>query len=88
MSTHEPNTSAETLDFEQALARLEALVKEMESGTLSLDRMIQCFEEGSRLAALCDKKLNEVEKKVEKLLKEGDRITTAPFEPSDDSGAP
>jgi exodeoxyribonuclease VII small subunit len=87
MSKSESSTSAESLNFEQSLARLEALVKEMESGTLSLDRMIQCFEEGTRLAALCDQKLNEVEKKVELLIKEGGRTTTTPFDPNKEAGS-
>lgn len=82
MSPREPKAADEPMDFEKALARLEALVKEMESGTLSLDRMMACFEEGSRLAKLCDQKLNEVEKKVEKLVKQGDQVITEPFEPS------
>lgn len=67
--------------FEEALARLEALVKEMESGTLNLDRMMACFEEGSKLVKVCEGKLNEVEKKIELLVKKGDAQTTAPFNP-------
>lgn len=67
------------VSFEKALARLEALVKEMESGSLSLDKMMGCFEEGSQLVKVCELKLNEVEKKIEKLVKKGDRVTTEPF---------
>lgn len=84
MSPRETNAHDEPKDFEKALARLEALVKEMESGTLSLDRMMECFEEGSRLAKFCDQKLNEVEKKIEKLVKQGDQLVTEPFVPSGD----
>ncbi|MCS6771449.1 MAG: exodeoxyribonuclease VII small subunit [Kiritimatiellae bacterium] len=71
---------AEPPDFETALARLEAIVREMESGSLSLDRMMACFEEGMRLAAWCDKKLNEVEKKIEILVKEAGTLRTEPFD--------
>ena len=81
MTARENKTPPETPDFEKALARLEALVKEMESGTLSLDRMMACFEEGSQLVKVCDLKLNEVEKKIEKLVKKGERIATEPFSP-------
>ncbi len=75
-------------DFEGALARLEALVKEMEGGELSLDRMMACFEEGSQLAKVCDQKLNEVEKKIEKLVNKGERLSAEPFspDPARDSG--
>ncbi len=72
---------AEGPSFEQALARLEALVKEMEGGTLSLDRMMACFEEGSQLVKVCETKLNEVEQKIEILVKKGDAQATQPFTP-------
>lgn len=74
----------ETPSFEQALARLESLVKEMEGGTLSLDRMMACFEEGSALVKVCETKLNEVEKKIEILVKKGDAQSTRPFTPEKD----
>jgi len=71
--------------FEESLAKLEALVKEMEGGTLNLDRMMACFEEGSKLVKVCEAKLNEVEKKIEMLVKKGDGQAAVPFEaPADD----
>lgn len=81
MATPKSSKPAEGPAFEQALARLETLVKEMEGGTLSLDRMMACFEEGSQLVKVCEAKLNEVEKKIEVLVKKGDAETTAPFDP-------
>jgi exodeoxyribonuclease VII small subunit len=66
--------------FETALARLEALVREMESGRLSLEQMMAHFEEGSGLVRLCTQKLNEVEKKIEVLVKKGDAVTAEPFD--------
>ena len=66
--------------FEKALARLEAIVSEMESGTLSLEKMMACFEEGTGLVKFCTLKLNEVERKIEVLVKKGDQVETAPFE--------
>jgi exodeoxyribonuclease VII small subunit len=59
------------LGFEAALARLETIVEEMESGALDLDKMIASFEEGQRLVKHCTAKLNEVEKKIEKIVKDG-----------------
>jgi exodeoxyribonuclease VII small subunit len=70
-----------TIDFEKSLERLEALVEEMESGQLSLEQMIRHFEEGSKLVTLCSAKLNEVEQKIEKLVKKGGVLTTEPFDP-------
>lgn len=70
-------------NFEKALERLEVLVGEMESGTLSLEKTMACFEEGTALVRFCNQKLNEVEKKIEILSKKGDDIVAEPFEPSD-----
>ena len=53
------------LSFEDALARLEACVTTMESGNLPLEEMMKGFEEGQTLAAICAKKLKNVEKKIE-----------------------
>jgi len=64
------------MGFEKALARLEEIVAEMESGSLSLDKMMASFEEGTRLVKFCGSKLNEVERKVEILAKKGDAETT------------
>ena len=71
-------------NFEKALERLETIVGEMESGTLSLEKMMACFEEGTELVKFCSQKLNEVEKKIEILAKKGEEIVAEPFESSED----
>ena len=55
--------------FEEALAQLEGIVADMESGKLSLDDCIRQFEAGTRLAGLCMRKLTDTERKIEILLK-------------------
>ena len=65
--------------FEDNLHRLEAIVKRMESGELSLEDSLKTFEEGIRLYRLCAQKLDEAERRVEILLQEGEILTTAPF---------
>ncbi|HPF99534.1 MAG TPA: exodeoxyribonuclease VII small subunit [Kiritimatiellia bacterium] len=72
------------MTFEKALARLETLVGDMESGKLSLEKMMACFEEGTTLVRFCTQKLNEVEKKVEMLVKKGDKLVTEPFDAAED----
>jgi exodeoxyribonuclease VII small subunit len=67
-------------NFEQSLKRLEQVVDEMESGDLSLESMIGHFEEGSKLVELCTRKLNEVEQKIEKLVKKDGVLAEEPFE--------
>ncbi len=74
-------TTEKEIPFEESLARLETIVKEMEAGTLSLDKMMAHFEEGSALVKQCGDKLNAVEKKIELLIKKGDKIETEQFEP-------
>ncbi|MGE4488667.1 MAG: exodeoxyribonuclease VII small subunit [Kiritimatiellales bacterium] len=71
------------VDFEKSLERLETIVDEMESGELSLEQMIKHFEEGSKLVTLCSGKLNEVEQKIEKLVKKGGALVEEPFEPAE-----
>ncbi len=68
------------MPFEKALERLENIVEEMEAGNMSLEKMMKHFEEGMELVAYCSKKLNEVEKKIEVLLKKGEEIVTEPFD--------
>ncbi|MGH9323510.1 MAG: exodeoxyribonuclease VII small subunit [Vicinamibacteria bacterium] len=54
-------------DFEEALARLENLVKEIEKGELSLENSLSRYEQGIRLARFCNEKLEEAEKRIELL---------------------
>lgn len=55
------------LTYDQALTRLEEIVKLMESGTLGLDESLKLFEEGTELAGFCNKTLEAAELKISKL---------------------
>lgn len=67
--------------FEDSLARLEEIVKELESADLSLDLSLKLFEEGIKLSRICNKRLEEAERRVEILLKDkAGNITAQPFE--------
>ncbi|MCP9454825.1 MAG: exodeoxyribonuclease VII small subunit [Nitrospira sp.] len=59
-----------TVKFEQAMARLEAIVAELEKGELSLDESLKIFEEGVRLSKHCLKVLEEAERKIEILVQD------------------
>src|SRR5215469_14296759 len=73
-------------DFEKSLARLEEVVKRLESTDLSLDEAMKLFEEGVKLSRECQKQLEEAEGRVEILLKKADgKIAAEPFEPEDES---
>lgn len=56
--------------FEQAMARLEAIVAELEKGELPLDESLKIFEEGIRLSKNCLKVLEEAERKIEVLVQD------------------
>lgn len=56
------------LKFEEALTRLEEIVKALEKGDLPLEDSLKIFEEGVRMSKSCLKMLDEAEKKVEILL--------------------
>jgi exodeoxyribonuclease VII small subunit len=75
--------------FEDALSRLEEIVRKMESGDLSLDESLKVFEEGIKLVRICSKKLEEAERRIEILIKDeqGD-LCLAPFpKENDDHGS-
>lgn len=73
--------------FDKALTQLEAIVQEMENGSLPLEKTMEQFEEGMRLIALCSAKLEEVERKIEILAKKGDKVVAEPFIPDKSSAA-
>jgi len=54
-------------DFEDALGKLEGIVKELEGGELSLESSLARYEQGVRLARFCNGKLEEAEKRIEML---------------------
>lgn len=67
--------------FETALARLEEIVQELEKGDLPLEQSLKFFEEGIKLSRICNKRLEEVERKVEILLKDkSGNMIAKPFE--------
>ncbi len=69
-------------DFERSLARLEEIVRKLESANLPLDEAMKLFEEGMQLSRDCQQQLEEAEARVEILLKKaGGEMVATPFEP-------
>ncbi len=56
--------------FEDLLNKLERIVNNLEDGDLKLDDAIKKYEEGMKLSSLCSKKLNEIKKRIEVLVKD------------------
>ena len=56
------------MKFEENLAKLEKIGSEMEGGKLSLDEMMSNFEEGRKLVSACTQELEEIRKRIEKVV--------------------
>ena len=59
------------MNFEDNLKKLEQLVAKMESGDMTLDDMIKAFEEGRKLVDTCQKDLESIRQRIEKVTKSG-----------------
>ncbi|HBH86075.1 MAG TPA: exodeoxyribonuclease VII small subunit [Syntrophaceae bacterium] len=66
--------------FEDALGRLEDIVRKMEAGDMSLEESLKAFEEGIKLARVCSRKLDEAERRVEMLLKQEEGLVIKSFQ--------
>ena len=62
-------SSNKKFNLEKSLAELEALVEELESGDLPLEKAMKKFEDGIKLTRGCQAALKDAEQKVEILLK-------------------
>ena len=73
--------------FEKALARLEAIVDELEDGKLALEASIARFEEGVTLTRFLESELGRAQKRVEELVESAGGAATRPWtgdEPEED----
>lgn len=55
------------MSYEAAMARLEEIVAQLGEGSATLDETLKLFQEGTELAAFCDKKLSAAKLKIEQL---------------------
>ena len=79
MSESEPNRVP---SFEAGLQELEAVVKQLESGDLPLEKALELFGKGMELSEACRKQLEEAETKIEMLTRRGKEIVPEPWPPS------
>jgi exodeoxyribonuclease VII small subunit len=77
-------TSTKKFNLEKALADLEELVEELESGDLPLEKAMKKFEDGIKLTRGCQTALKEAEQKVEILLKSAGSEELEDFEVDED----
>jgi exodeoxyribonuclease VII small subunit len=74
--------AAPQLSFEEALKRLEDIVRALETGDGSLDASISLYEEGQRLKALCEARLADARMRIEQIQQNaaGEAVATRPFD--------
>jgi|GEM_PF-927543 len=70
----------DALSFEDALSQLESIVSELERGETPLEQTIARFERGIALSRRCEDRLNEADRKVAILLREGSRVVEVDME--------
>lgn len=73
-------SSKKSIDLEKSLSELEAIVEELESGDLPLEKAMQKFEQGIKLTRGCQSALKDAEQKVEILMKSAGGENLQPFE--------
>jgi len=86
-----PKKGARQPGFEEALARLEKIVKSLEDGDLPLEESLRLFEEGVSLTRLCAARLEEAQKRIDVLTRNDQGLPKlVPFEPpgGDEEGGP
>lgn len=76
------NMAEKKLSFEQAMTRLEEIVRDLERGDAPLEQSLLLFEEGSKLLRQCTGLLDKAEQKVSRLTASGE----VPFQPAEDEG--
>ena len=65
------------MNFEEALAELEQIVRGLEGGQVRLDEAILSYERGALLKRHCERKLNEAQQRVDRIVIGGDGAVTA-----------
>ncbi|MDX1580498.1 MAG: exodeoxyribonuclease VII small subunit [Alphaproteobacteria bacterium] len=66
------------MSFEQALAELEQLVQQLESGQVDLEKSIDMYTRGTQLKQHCEAKLADAQARIEKVVVKGGSVSTEP----------
>jgi exodeoxyribonuclease VII small subunit len=73
------STPLESMNFEDALRELEAIVRRLEEGKTSVEDAIKAYERGASLRTICEKKLKDARLRVEQIVVGTDgTLTTKP----------
>lgn len=83
-AAHPADSDIANLSFEDALAELETIVRQLESGDAPLDRSVELFARGDALRAQCEKLLKAAEMRIQQVRadSEGTATGATPFDPA------
>jgi exodeoxyribonuclease VII small subunit len=81
MAERKAQADIQKMSFEDALKELEAIVRNLESGSGQLDAAIDAYERGAALKKHCEAKLREAQAKIEKITVTADGTVSS--EPAD-----
>lgn len=72
----------DTENFEKKLKRLEEIATKLESEEVGIEESLALFQEGMKIGKECKKILNDIELKVQKVIKDidGEKLETEPFD--------
>ena len=70
------DTPVDEMSFEQAMAELEQVLNQLETGNVALEESIRLYERGAALKARCETKLKEAEEKVAQITSDADGNAT------------
>ena len=70
------------MSFEEALKALEGVVEALEGGQVPLEQAIDLYERGEALREVCEKRLNDAEMRVDRIIQngKGEAAGTAPLD--------
>ena len=71
--------SKEDLNFEESMKKLEEIANELENGKLTLEESVTKFEEGMKISKKCSEVLENAEKKITMLIRDGEDVKEENF---------
>ena len=81
MPAKDPVTKIAKMTFEEALAELEEIIRQLEGGNTNLNDAITAYERGTALKRHCDDKLRDAQEKISRIkLDEAGNVTGAATE--------
>jgi len=81
MVTTVKSPSESKLSFEDALAELEELIAQIESGEIGLSDLVDKFQRGNKLISTCSLRLQDAEQKIQLLQQERKGVSFEDFDP-------